>query len=80
VLARREKWVYAKEPLEVANGLTYVGVCFTSQLSMHKMAEAVSMKAKTALLISLNVLYQFKCLPFRTFFKIFDTKIASILL
>jgi len=48
--------MYAKEPLEVVNGITYVAVYFTSQLSMHKMAEAVSMKAKTALLILLNVL------------------------
>jgi len=69
VLARRAKWMYAKEPLEVVNGFTYVGVYFTCQLSMHKMAEAVSMKAKTALLILLNVLYQFKWLPFKTFCK-----------
>jgi len=60
VLARREKSMYAEEPLEVVNGFTYVSVYFTSQLFMHKMTEAVSMNAKTALLILLNVSYQFK--------------------
>jgi len=65
--------MYANEPLKVVDGFTYVGVYFTSQLSMHNMAEAISTKAKTALLILLNVLYKFKCIPFKTFVVVFLT-------
>jgi len=64
VFARREQWMYAKVPLEVVNGLTYVGVYFTSQLSMHKMAEAVSMQYCSMFGINLNV---YPLRPFSSF-------------
>ena len=78
--SRNERWSYANLPIEIVNGFTYVGVYFSSKLSMYKMAEAMSLKAKKALLCLFDSLQQFQCLPYRTFFKLFDSKVATILL
>lgn len=79
-LARREKWTYNGSQLDIVNGFTYVGIYFSNRLSMYKMAEAMSIKAKKVLICILNSFQHVPCLPFNTFFKIFDSKIASVML
>ena len=53
---------------------------FTSSLSLYKMAEAMSSKAKRVLVSLLSSLHNYMPLSYETYFKIFDTKITSILL
>lgn len=79
-LASKEKWTYGGTQLETVNGFIYVGIYFTNRLSMYKMAEAMCTKAKKVLLYIFSSLQDVPCLPYKTFFKIFDSKIASIIL
>ena len=78
-LSRREKWYYNGHILETVNGFSYVGVHFTSNLSMYKMAESASIKAKRVLAYLLNSFNEFSYIPVKTFFKVFDAKVCSIL-
>ena len=47
---------------------------------MYQMADAMSVKAKKAINCLLHSLHQFPCLSYSTFFKLFDSKIAPIML
>jgi len=44
------------------------------------MAEAMALKAKRVLAHLFCFFYELTCLPVRTFFKVFDSKISSVLL
>jgi len=79
-LASREKWTYNSSRLDIVNGFTYVGIHFSNRLSMYKMAETMSSKAKKVLICILTSFQHLSCVPFKTFFKIFDSKIASVML
>ena len=79
-LARREKWFYKGNQLEIVNDFTYVGSLFTNRLSLYKMADAVASKSKNVLNYVLNCLNVLPYLPTGMFFKIFDLKICPILL
>ena len=79
-LAGREKWTYNSSRLDIVNGFTYVGIHFSNRLSMYKMAETMSTKAKKVLICILTSFQHVSCVPFKTFFKIFYSKIASVML
>ena len=79
-LARSEKWYYDNLPLHTVNNFSYVGVNFTTKMSLYKMAEAMSLKAKRVLISLLSSQYKYMPMSHKTFFKLFDTRIASILL
>jgi len=79
-LARSEKWTFNYCKIEVVNGFTYVDLFLTNRLSMYQMADAMSVKAKKALNCLLHSLHQFPCLSYSTLFKLFDSKIAPIML
>lgn len=80
VLARHERWTFNHEPLETVKSFTYVGVTFTSCLSLNAMASNVAVKAKKALITCIVSTYQYGQLPYTVFFKIFDMKILPILM
>ena len=44
------------------------------------MTESISVKAKKALNHLFNCLHSLSCIPYKTFFKSFDSKISSIIL
>jgi len=67
-LSKAEQWY----------GFLYLGVFFSQQMSMFKMAESISVKAKKALNHLFNGLHSLPCIPYETFFKIFYSKISSI--
>ena len=67
-LAKREKWTYGENVLEVVNGFTYVGVYFSSRLSFYKMAETMAIKAKRVFLHIFSSLQHLQSLPSNTFF------------
>ena len=52
-----EKWYYKGSKLDVVNGFTYVGLLFTTQLSLDKMVKEHCIKGKrvlTSILFSLH--------------------------
>ena len=79
-LSSREKWTYNEIILETVNGFSYVGVYFTNRLSLYKMAEAMSIKAQRILAHLFNSFEVLPCIPYKTFFKVFDSKVSTILL
>ena len=66
--------------LEVVNGFHYVGILFTTQMSLNRMANDLSVKGKKALISVLSSLYSYGNLSKTTFFKLFDVKIVPFLL
>ena len=79
-LSNREHWSYSGQDIEIVNGFSYVGLLFTCRLSLYRMAEETSSKAKKALIHVMHCLRRYKCLPYKTFFKFFDSKIMPIIL
>ena len=79
-LSRHETWTYGGEKLDIVPSFSYVGVTFTSGLSLNSMASEMAIKAKKALLSILSSLYEYGQLPYSVYFKLFDTKIQPILL
>jgi len=59
---------------------SYVGIMFTNRLCLHKMAENMADKGHRVLRKLLSAFSYNEWIPYKTFFKIFDSKIASILL
>ena len=45
-LARREKWTYKGTNIEVVNGFHYVGLLFTTQMSLNCMVSDIALKGK----------------------------------
>ena len=78
--AYNEHWTYDGANIEVVQSFTYVGVTFTSRLSLNEMAKDLALKGKRALLAILSSMYKYGQLPHHVYFKIFDTKISPILL
>ena len=78
-LARREKWTYKNTNLEVVNGFHYVGLLFTTQMSLNRMVADLALKGKKAIVSILSSLNTYGTLSKTVFFKLFDVKIAPIL-
>ena len=79
-LSRNEKKYFNGNELECVNGFNYVGIYFSNRLSLYKMADSMAVKAKKVLVYILNSFKDIDCLPYKMFFKVFDSKISSILL
>ena len=79
-LAHNEFWTLGGTRLHVVSCFTYVGINFTRQLSLIQMAKGQAVKGKRVLISVSSKFYQYGQLPKDVFFKIFDTKICSILL
>jgi len=58
----------------------YVDIMFTNRLCLDKMAENMADKGHRVLMKLLSAISENECIPYKIFFKIFDSKIASILL
>ena len=72
--------MYDHNALQTVNGFDYFGIRFTNRLSLFKLTESIAVKAKKVILYVLNSLKNYKCLQYNVFFKIFDSKVAPILL
>ena len=62
------------------NGFHYVGLLFTTQMSLNRMANDLAVKDKKALISVISSLYCYGNLSKTSFFKLFDVKSALILL
>jgi len=76
----KEKWLYEGNELLIEQSFTYVGITFSSALSLNRMAEDNCVKGKRALNSILASMCNFGQLPNTVFFKLFDTKVFPILL
>ena len=79
-LGEREKWYYDGERLEVVNSYCYLGFTFTTMLSGNIGTNHLVTKAKKALYLLCRAFQNCKEMSKEVFFKIFDSKIQSILL
>ena len=70
ILAERVRLTYRNAPIECINGFSYVCVYFTPSLSLYRMAENVSSKAKHVFISLFNSLRSLLPTDHRTFFKI----------
>ena len=77
-----KRWSYAGTLIDVVQSFTYmyIGVCFFPSLSLSKMASENAIKGKRALNGILSSLYKYGQLSNSVFFKLFDSKISSVLL
>ena len=78
-LSQAEKWYYDGELLEVVNKYTYLGFTFTTMLSFNLGTAELVTKAKRALQILFKAFQACKGMTQATFFRIFDSKVQSIL-
>ena len=58
ILSRREKWFYDGKLLDVVNGFQYMGLMFSTKLSLHRMANELANKGKRVLVSILQSLHQ----------------------
>ena len=79
-LRKNEKILYKGNELDIVNGFHYVGLLFTPKLSLYRMTDDLSKKGKRILISILSSLHSHGTLSKSVFFKIFDTKICSMLL
>ena len=79
-LSKKERWFYNGKDIEVVQNFSYVGINFSNRLSMYKMAEAASIKAKKVLMYLFSTFNKMLYIPVNTFFKVFDTRICPVML
>ena len=79
-LGVNESWYFEGKLLEVVNSYRYLGYSFTTMLSVTIGTQSLAVKGKEAAYGVLRMLRQYQDLNKKTFFKIFDSKITSILL
>ena len=79
-LGANEAWYFEGKRLDVVNIYKYLGYNFSTMLSIPIGTHDLVLKARQATYEILRMLRQYKNLDRKTFFKIFDSKIASILL
>ena len=79
-LSSRENWYYADEKLECVNGFNYVGVYFSSTMSMYKMSENMAIKAKRVIVSLISSLYEYMPMEYNCYFKLIDAKVMPIIL
>ena len=57
-LRANEKFFYTGSKLEIVNGFQYIGLLFTPTLSMYRMSDDLSKKAKRILVLMLQTLIE----------------------
>jgi hypothetical protein len=80
ILGRYEKWTYDKDPLEVVNQYCYLGFTFSTRLSPTIGISKLVAKAKSASFMICRAFQNYSTMTKDIFFKLFDSKVKSILL
>ena len=79
-LGIREKWFFDGKQIEVVNSYCYLGFTFTTMLSWNIGTKHLVTKAKKALYLLCRAFRNCREMTKEVFFKIFDSKIQSILM
>ena len=79
ILSKTEKWFYDGKLLEIVNGFQYVGLMFSTTLSLHRMANELATTGKRVSVSIFHSLQQYGTLDKLVVFKNFYTKVSPIL-
>ena len=79
-LSKHEKWSFEDKLLEVVNSYCYLGFTFTTMLSIKQGTKHLTTKGKKAVYLLCRTFQKCKEMSQKTFFKIFDSKMQSVLL
>eukprot|EP00916_Digyalum_oweni_P000498 GHVL01000911.1.p1 GENE.GHVL01000911.1~~GHVL01000911.1.p1 ORF type:complete len:163 (+),score=0.01 GHVL01000911.1:326-814(+) len=79
-LAANEAWKYGNEDIEVVNSYKYLGLNFTTKLSLTQMVSDLASKAKIRTGQILRCLWRLGNIPRSVFFKIYDAQVLPILM
>ena len=78
-LSARERWLYGDSELEIVNAYKYLGLLFTTKLSLRIPWNEMCCKGKKGVIAIFKTLRKLKCFDCKFFFKLFDTQIEPIL-
>lgn len=67
-LNRHEHWTYGAKRIKVVSEYTYVGLLFSSQMSLRRMTENLASKSKRVLISMVNSMHSLGTLPTNLFF------------
>lgn len=79
-LKRSESWKYGNEKIEVVNGYKYLGLHFTTKMSLVKMVGELASKAKSKTSHLLKCLWKLGQIPSELFFKMYDAQVLPVLM
>ena len=79
-LAKHEKWYLGSKKLETVSEYKYLGVLFTTRLSVNSMQSDLVERAKGAMIQVSKCLWKLNCTSPDVFFKIFEAQVQSVLL
>lgn len=79
-LAEKEKWWYGNLEIKVTNSYKYLGMIFTTKLSLNVGWAETCNKAKRGVIAILKSMRTLNSLDLTLFWKLFDTQVAPILL
>ena len=79
-LAEKERWTYGNELIEVVNSYKYLGMSFTTKLSLTQAVSDLAVKAKARTARILRCLFRLGEVPSSVFFQIFDAQITPVLM
>eukprot|EP00745_Piridium_sociabile_P004303 TRINITY_DN1254_c0_g1_i4.p1 TRINITY_DN1254_c0_g1~~TRINITY_DN1254_c0_g1_i4.p1 ORF type:complete len:981 (+),score=112.61 TRINITY_DN1254_c0_g1_i4:2532-5474(+) len=78
-LSRYEKWFYGNNEVSVTNSYTYLGLLFTTKLSLQSTWVESCRKGKKGTIEIIKSLRKLNCIDFSVFWKLFDSQIVPIL-
>ena len=78
-LAAREKWVYGSEMIKVTNAYKYLGMVFTTKLSIKISLADYCRKGKKGVIEILKTMRRLHCADPSLFWKLFDTQVVPLL-
>lgn len=78
-LADREKWHYGDEEVKVTNCYKYLGLTFTTRLSVNSALTEVCRKGRMGVMEILKSLKKLNCIDPGIFWKLFDAQIEPVL-
>jgi hypothetical protein len=79
-LGHNEKWWYGKEEIEVVNSYKYLGLHFTTKLSLTQTISELATKAKARTVQILKCLWRLGHIDKDVFLKIFDAQVLPVIM
>jgi len=79
-LGAREVWWYGDKQIEVVNNYKYLGLCFSTKLSLTQAISELATKAKQRTVQILKCLWKLGTIDFDVFFKIYDAQVIPVIM
>ena len=79
-LSKYERWTYGSQQVEVVNMYKYLGINFSTRLSLKLSVEDIVIKAKKCVVDIFKTLWKINCTSQKIFFKLFDAQVVPILM